>query len=314
MKILLILSLLLNLVIITYKRKHKMKNLTLTLNATDIVHAVKSDTYITGQIDKSSDMVKNAALAYNEQAGDESYHTTKIYRTMRGALAKLEASIAEYVETSNPEALITDTLSPELGSFTITISLGDRTSGAFATPMAYIAQEYIINTTLYSWWQPIRPALAKDYLAFANDNIIDIKRCLAKSAPSSGSSSYDDISGEVTPIDYEGSVPEYNRQAEGYFYLRGVVTASGESISNPVVYISNGELAVVETEAGKLWIYNESTGQTETSNISSNTMHTAVQTAAIAGVATYGVTVTASSLAESYDTLDEQMDGYIKKS
>ena len=201
MKILLILSLLLNLVIITYKRKHKMKNLTLTLNATDIVHAVKSDTYITGQIDKSSDMVKNAALAYNEQAGDESYHTTKIYRTMKGALAKLEASIAEYVETSNPEALITDTLSPELGSFTITISLGDRTSGAFATPMAYIAQEYIINTTLYSWWQPIRPALAKDYLAFANDNILDIKRCLAKSAPSSGSTSYDDISGDVTPAD-----------------------------------------------------------------------------------------------------------------
>lgn len=176
-----------------------MKNLTLTLNATDIAHAVKADTYITGQIDKSSDMVKNAALAYNEQAGDETYHQTKLLRTMKGALAKLEAAIAEYVETSNATATITDTLTSISGTFTITISVGDRTSSAFANTLAYLSQEYIVNTMLYYWWQPIKPSLAKDYVAFASDNILDIKRCLAKSAPSE-TASYDDVSGEVTPV------------------------------------------------------------------------------------------------------------------
>lgn len=175
------------------------KNLTLTLNADDIKLAVKSDSYITGQIDKSADMVKNAALAFNEQAGDETYHETKLYRTMKGALAKFEAALAEYVETSDSAAIITDNLSSSLGQFTITIRVNDRTSSAFATPMAHLAQEYIINTMLYYWWQPIKPALAKDYIAFAAENIMDVRRCLAKSAPTASASSYSDVSGSVDP-------------------------------------------------------------------------------------------------------------------
>lgn len=174
------------------------KQLTLNLNASEIKLAVKSDTYITGQIDKSADMVKNAALAFNEQAGDENYHETKLFRTMKGALAKLEAQIAEYVETSDSSATITDTLAnASTTTFTITITVGSRTSGAFVTTMAYLAQEYIINMMLYTWWQPIKPTLAKDYIGFATDNLVDLRRCLAKSAPTAASSSYSDISGTI---------------------------------------------------------------------------------------------------------------------
>ena len=174
------------------------KNLTLTLNASDIKLAVKADTYITGQIDKSADMVKNAALAFNEQAGDEQYHETKLYRTMRGALAKFEAAVAEYIETSDSEASVTDTLTSESTTFNVVLTVGGRLSGAFATPLAHLAQEYIINTMLYYWWQPIKPTLAKDYIAFAADNIVDVKRCLAKSAPTATTQSYSDVIGSVT--------------------------------------------------------------------------------------------------------------------
>lgn len=174
------------------------KNLTLTLNASDIKLAVKADSYITGQIDKSTDMVKNAALAYNEQAGDEQYHETKLYRTMRAALAQFEAAVAEYIETSDSTATITDTLTSTSTTFNVVLVVGGRLSGAFATPLAYLAQEYIINAMLYYWWQPIKPALAKDYLAFAANNIVDIKRCLAKSAPTASVSTYADVEGSVT--------------------------------------------------------------------------------------------------------------------
>ncbi len=176
------------------------KLLVLTLSATDIKTAVKSDTYITGQVDKASDMVKNAARAFAEQAGNENYHEVKLFRTMKGSLAKMEAAIAEYVETSDDSAKISDTLTSSATSFTVSITVNDRASAAFATTLAYLAQEYIINTMLYYWWQPIDANLAKDYLAFSADNILDIRRCLSKSAPTASSTSYDDISGEVTPV------------------------------------------------------------------------------------------------------------------
>lgn len=180
------------------------KTLTLTLNATDIKHAVKADSYITGQIDKSADMVKNAALAFNEQAGNETHHELKLFRTMKGALAKFEAALAEYVETSNNEAAVSDTLTQDATTFTITLTVNDRTTSAFATTLAYLAQEFIINTMLYYWWQPIKPTLAKDYLAFASDNIADVRRCLAKSAPENNAT-YSDITGSVTSLNNNGS-------------------------------------------------------------------------------------------------------------
>lgn len=173
------------------------KTLTLNLNASEIKLAVKSDSYITGQIDKSADLVKNAALAFNEQAGDEQYHEMKLYRTMKGALAKLEAQIAEYVETSDQNASITDDLTTSSTTFAITVTVGTRTSGAFVTTMAYLAQEYIVNMMLYTWWQPIKPSLAKDYIGFATENLIDLRRCLAKSAPSAAGATYSDISGSI---------------------------------------------------------------------------------------------------------------------
>lgn len=173
------------------------KTLTLTLSAAEIKQAVKSDSYITGQIDKSADMVKNAVLAFNEQAGDEEYHETKLLRTMKGALAKFEAQLAEYIETSDANATISDDLSSASSTFNITLTVGDRTSGAFANTLAHLAQEYIINTMLYYWWQPIKPALAKDYIAFAADNILDVKRCLAKSAPTT-TTTYADVTGTVS--------------------------------------------------------------------------------------------------------------------
>lgn len=210
------------------------KTLELTLFANDIKQAIKSDTYITGQIDKSADMVKNAALAYNEQAGDEDYHNVKIYRTMKGALAKFEAQLTEYVETSSSNAQIYDNLNgTTTNQFKIFITVGSRLSGAFTNPLAYLAQEYIINTALYYWWQPIKPSLAKDYLGFAADNLADVRRCLAKSAPSSDNTTYDDISGRVLEQSYITFTQDEYTMALG----------SPEQPPRPTVYPSDADLS-----------------------------------------------------------------------
>ena len=76
------------------------KTITLNLNKLLIIEAVKADTFLTGQIDKAEDAVKNASLAYNEQAGDETYQERKLIRTLRSAVAKFEANLAEFVDSA----------------------------------------------------------------------------------------------------------------------------------------------------------------------------------------------------------------------
>ena len=176
-----------------------MATLTLTLSAGDIKKAVKSDTYITGQIDKSADSVKNAALAYNEQAGDDSYHEVKLYRTMKGAVAKFEANMVEYVDPSSGSN-VSNTLTTGTGdnTFTITIPVGSRFYAAFASTLSALAQEYIINIMLYTWWQSIKPSLAKDYYQFAQESLVMVTKTLSKTPPSTSMSGYTDVTGKVT--------------------------------------------------------------------------------------------------------------------
>lgn len=175
-----------------------MANLTLTLNAADIKTAVKADTYITGQIDKSLDPVKNASQAYNEQAGDDAYHEVKLYRTMKGAVAKFEANMAEYVDPGSGSSVADTLTSSTTDDFTITIPVGSRFYDAFANTLSTLAQEYIINMMLYSWWQAIKTAFADKYYNFAQESLEMVRKCLSKTPPEATLSSYTDVTGTVT--------------------------------------------------------------------------------------------------------------------
>lgn len=175
-----------------------MKTITLSLDRALIIEAVKDDTFITGQIDKSSDAVKNASLAYNEQAGDEEHHERKMLRTLRMAVSKFEANMMEFVDSAS--GTIDDTLAnttAENTGFTITINVSDRYNAGQAKPLSSLAYEYIVNQMLYAWWQPVKPALAKDYVAFSQDSLTHIRLCLAKTAPTASAADYTDITGTV---------------------------------------------------------------------------------------------------------------------
>lgn len=176
------------------------KTITLNLKKDLITEAVKADTYLTGQIDKSADAVKNASLAYNEQAGDEQYQERKLIRTLRSAVAKFEANMAEFVDSA--VGSIDDTLSAatdQAPSFTITIVVSDRYNNGLAKPLSSLAEEYIVNVMDFTWWQAIKPELAKNYLAFAQDSLTHIRLCLSKTAPAASASNYTDVNGTVTP-------------------------------------------------------------------------------------------------------------------
>lgn len=173
------------------------KTITLSFKKSLVLEAVKADTYQSGLVDKAADPVKNAALAYNEQAGDEKYQERKLVRFLRSGLARFAAAMNEFVDYESGS--ISYTLSDSSDAITIKVVVADRYNDGLAQPLSSFAEEYVSYTMDYMWWQSIKPALAKDYFGYAQDTLTQIRLCLAKTAPASSSSSYTDVTGTVTP-------------------------------------------------------------------------------------------------------------------
>lgn len=172
------------------------KTITLSLKKSLIIEAVKADTFQSGQVDKSADPVKNAALAYNEQAGDETYQERKLVRFLRSGLARFAAAMNEFVDSENGS--ISYTLTDSSDDISIGVVVSDRYNNGLAQPLSSFAEEYISYTMDYMWWQAIKPALAKDYFGYAQDTLTQIRLCLAKTAPTPSSSSYTAVTGTVS--------------------------------------------------------------------------------------------------------------------
>lgn len=165
-----------------------MSTLTISVKKAVVVEAIKGDTYITSSVDRGADSVKNAGIAYNEAAGDDTYHIKKIDRMITGAVSKFAAELSEFVDTSAVSNSITATVPPTGSTETdivITMTVTGRLQTGLANPLSGIAQDYIINMSLYGWWMSIKPELAKNFAALATDALIYVRKCFAKTAPSS---------------------------------------------------------------------------------------------------------------------------------
>ena len=164
-----------------------MSTLTITLSKASVVEAIKGDTYITSSIDRGADSVKNAGIAYNEAAGDDTYHEKKIDRLIKGAVSKFAAELAEFVDTSSGSISITIP-STSSGNIVITATVTSRYQSGLADPLSGIALEYIVNMGIYGWWISIKPDMAKNFAALAADSLVYLRKCFAKTAPTSTAS------------------------------------------------------------------------------------------------------------------------------
>lgn len=174
------------------------KSITLNLKKDLIIEAVKSDTFLRAQSDKSDNPVAKAALAYVESAGDEIYHERKLLRHLRSGLAKFATMMSEFVDSEN--GTITYTLDPDpaVVDITMVIIVTDRYNSGLAQPLASLAEDYIVYSMDSDWWQQFKSDLAKDYYNRASNTLDFIRLCLAKTAPQASSSSYADVTGDVT--------------------------------------------------------------------------------------------------------------------
>ena len=192
------------------------KTITLALKKSLIIEAVKADTFQAGQIDKSDDPVKNAARAYNEQAGDETYHERKLIRLLRSGLAKFAASMNEFVDSE--DGSISYSLTDADDDINMQIIVSDRYNDGLAQPLCSFAEDFVVYNMDHMWWQPINSALADKYFAYAQDTLTYIRLCLAKTAPTASSTSYADITGTVTrnetPADDDAQDDDNNETTE----------------------------------------------------------------------------------------------------
>ncbi|MBQ7511524.1 MAG: Ig-like domain repeat protein [Prevotella sp.] len=226
------------------------KALKLSLKKSLILEAVKADTYQSGQVDKAADSVKNASLAYNEQAGDEQYQERKLIRFLRSGLARFAAAMNEFVDTES--GTLNYTLTDESDNIEIRVVVSDRYNDGLAQPLSSFAEEYVSYTMDYMWWQSIKPNLAKDYFGYAQDTLTQIRLCLAKTAPKASAASYNDVTGQIVG----GRVTSIRFAHDIYSAVMG------QEFETPVVSTSPAGLTLMFVSSDtSVATVNESTGE-----------------------------------------------------
>lgn len=167
------------------------KTMTLTLQRSVIMDAVKTDTHIKGTIDKSAD--GNASVvAYNETAGDDAHHERKLDRTLVSSTEKLVSEISDMLSgNSNVSSSYTGT------TVVITVGVDSRFNSSFSNTLSRLCSEYITNTMLELWWITINGNLSQSYGSIASTILLSIKKCFNKIAPSDP---------EQTLLDTKGSI------------------------------------------------------------------------------------------------------------
>lgn len=192
------------------------KKITLTLRKDLILEAVRTDTYLTGQSEKTIDGANNAR-SFTEQAGNDQFHERKLQRTLYGAVGRFEVELADFIDSSigqyeDPDHpgetyySIDNTLTDAEEEFTIYFFTSSRFNEGLIKPMSQLAQEYLINKMVAMWWVAMKPDLANVYTVYANESLASIRKCLTKTSPETpmetegGTSvpvSYDDVKGEA---------------------------------------------------------------------------------------------------------------------
>lgn len=188
------------------------KTINLTLKKGLIFEAVKADTFQRAQADKSDNPIANAARAYCEAAGDESFHLRKLLRNLRSGLAKFATMMNEFVDTENGS--LTYNLTEASDDITMAIVVTDRYNSGLAQPLASLAEDYIVYCMDSDWWQQFKSDLAKDYYERASNTLDFIRLCLAKTAPSAASGNYTDVTGTVTNNNASGTSEAQNSSEE----------------------------------------------------------------------------------------------------
>lgn len=166
--------------------------MTLRLQRSVIIDAVKTDTYIKGVVDKSSD--DNASrLAYNESAGDDDHHERKLERTLIASTERLVSEISDMLSgSSSVSSDFTDSK-----TIVIKVDVDSRFNSSFANSLSRLCSEYITDSMLELWWGTINQNQSQFYQTLCITTLISIRKCFNKLAPTAPEKTILDTKGEI---------------------------------------------------------------------------------------------------------------------
>lgn len=167
------------------------KKMTLILQRSVIIDAVKTDTHIKGTIDKSAD-VNASRVAYNESAGDDEHHERKLDRTLVASTERLVSEISDML-SGNSE------VSSEFSETTVTIKVDvdSRFNTSFSNTLSRLCSEYITNNMLELWWVAINQNWSQFYGNLCSSNLVSIRKCFNKMAPKAPDETILDTTGSI---------------------------------------------------------------------------------------------------------------------
>lgn len=158
--------------------------LKITLVKPLILDAVKSETFLRGQIEKSADQ-RTAAMAYHEQAGDEEYQERLLQRGIYTNLSDLETHLTDYLSNEGGTTGDNSISYTEVeDTIVLILEVTDRFNKSFTDPLAKLCSKYIEDAVLMDWWKPINEKQSSMYSQFVERDLAAIKRCFIKRAPS----------------------------------------------------------------------------------------------------------------------------------
>lgn len=208
-----------------------------------IIEAVKSETFIRGQVVKATDP-KLLAEAYHEQAGDEQYQERILIRGLYTNLAELKTHLSDYVSTLGATSSDNITSTEDNGVITLSIVVTERFNKGFSDPLAKLCAKFIEDSMLVDWWKPINEKQATLYLSFVEKDLLAIKRCFNKTAPTAPTVPYTSVLnttgsaieigvGEETTVTYElsdGAIDDIECRTKDRFIVDVARTEQGFTV------------------------------------------------------------------------------------
>lgn len=161
-----------------------MKTVQLTLLRSTIVDAVKSETFITSNVDRATNE-QAAKLAFHEAIGDDEYTERKLERDMLTAAEELKTIFSDYAiqerQTTADNAILLDMSDNTAVKYRMLLS--DRFNDAYVDSLARLGSDYIKNKMLMLWWENINPQRAEVFMSLAEKTLTPITRCFNRLPP-----------------------------------------------------------------------------------------------------------------------------------
>lgn len=159
------------------KKSNNMTNktLTITLYTSELTYDIHNKTFLTG---RSRLAENNNEQVAHMQSNDDEENINQIVRSVGSAFSLLKSKLSEYMsetETSSSNMLINKD-----SNLSLILKMPSNYNLSTREAIASACHQYIVNTSVADWFVITNKEDAKEYYAFAANNLATIREAINK--------------------------------------------------------------------------------------------------------------------------------------